>query len=58
MVKYDLDATLTKDGVINGYEANIDYDINEIEYEEVERDLLVISSEVNENIVVYRFYLL
>ena len=50
VVKYDLDATLTKDGVINGYEANIDYDINEIEYEEVERDLLVISSEVNENI--------
>lgn len=50
VVKYDLDATLSKDGVISGYEADIDYDINEIEYEEVERDLLVISSEVNENI--------
>lgn len=54
VVKYDLDATLTKDGVISGYEANIDYDINEIEYEKVERDLLVITSEVNENINGFR----
>lgn len=48
--KYDLDATLTKDGVINGYEADIDYTVTENEFEESIKDILVISSEIEENI--------
>lgn len=49
-VKYDLDATLTKDGIINGYEADIDYTVTENEFEESIKDILTISSEVEENI--------
>lgn len=50
VVKYNLDATFSKGGVINGYESCVTYDIDEIEYEEVLKELLTITSEFEENI--------
>lgn len=49
-VKYNLNANLTKDGVINGYESTIDYEIIENEFKETIKDILVIDSEIEENI--------
>lgn len=49
-VKYNLNANLTKEGVINGYEATVLYEVIENEFEEVVKDILVIDSEVEENI--------
>ncbi len=50
VVKYDLDATLTKKGIVKGYEANVDYSIIQNEYKEVLKDLLIINSKFKENI--------
>ncbi len=50
VVKYDLDATLTKEGIVKCYEANVDYSIVQNEFEEVLKDLLIINSEFEENI--------